>query len=477
MDKIDFDRGCLRDLTLDLGKIVSAFQLLTSYFFLFAFFFSFSSPAKAQTSAILESYIQEGLQNNVALKQENLEIQKATEAIRQAKSLFYPRVAFNPTYSLAAGGRRLEFPIGDLLNPVYSTLNQLTKTNDFPQVANVNQLLAPNNFHDTKFTVQYAIYNPEIQYNYLIQKTLLTAQEAKKRVVENELRYNIEGAYYQYLQSLEGLKIYLNAEKTLHELVRLNQKLVANNVVTKEVVFGSEYEVSKIEQQMVVAAKNKEVAKAYFNFLLNRELNSVIIVDSTLNKTLPNLGDLADLGHTALENRQELRQLDQSILASKTAITLQEKAAKLPSLVVGSNTGFQGFGYTFSGQAYLVAQIGLQWDLFKGYEKKSKIQQAKIQTELLKTKKLEVERQIELQTTQAFYELQAARESLKSVASGVVKAEQYFKVIDSRYRNGNVLLIEYIRAQSEVVNAQLQQSLAQFEVLMKQSLLDKVTAK
>lgn len=432
--------------------------------------------AIAQQSAILEAYIQEGLQNNLALKQEGLEIQKATEAIQQAKALFYPKVTFNPTYSLAAGGRRLEFPIGDLLNPVYSSLNQLTKTNNFPQVENVNQLLAPNNFHDTKFTFQYSIYNPEIQYNYLIQKTLLSAQEAKKRVVENELRHNIEGAYYQYLQTLEGLKIYANAHKTLLELFRLNQKLVANNVITKDAVFGAEYEVSKLEQQVTVAEKNREVAKAYFNFLLNKELNTTIQVDSTLTKNLSGISSLTDLTQSAISNRQELKQLEHNILASQTVVTLNEKAAKKPSVFIGGNTGFQGFGYTFSNQAYLVAQIGLQWDLFKGYERKSKTQQAKIQTELLRTKKLEVERQIELQTTQVFYELQAARESFKSLNSGVTKAEQYFKVVDSRYRNGNVLLIEYVRAQNELLNAQLQQSLAQFDVLLKQSLLDKIVA-
>ncbi|MCP1381438.1 TolC family protein [Runella salmonicolor] len=431
---------------------------------------------QAQHSAILEEYVQEGLKNNLALKQENLEIQKVLENIQQAKALFYPRVTFAPTYSLAAGGRRLQFPVGDLLNPVYSTLNKLTQTSVFPQIDNVDELLAPNNFHDTKISVQYSIYNPEIQYNYLIQKTLLTAQEAKKKVYENELRHTIEGAYYQYLQASEAIKIFGNAQKTLNELVRLNQKLVNNNVLTKDAVIGAEYEISKLNQQLAVATKNRETAKAYFNFLLNRELSAGVLVDSTNLIPAAAYESLDKLSESALQNRQELNQLDQSILASKTAIILQEKAAKRPSVFIGGNTGFQGFGYTFNQQAYGVAQLGLTWDLFKGYERKSKIQGAKIQTELLKTKKLEVEKQIELQVTQAFLELQATRENLKLVQDGVNKATQYFSVIDSRYRNNNVLYIEWIKAQNEVVTAHLQQSLARFDVLIKESLLNKVTA-
>ena len=111
--------------------------------------------ANAQRSDILEQYIQDAIQHNLSLKQERLEIEKSIENVNQARANFMPKVTFNPNYSLAAGGRKLSFPVGDLLNPVYSTLNQLTRTNNFPQIENVNQQLIPNNFHDTKFSFQY----------------------------------------------------------------------------------------------------------------------------------------------------------------------------------------------------------------------------------------------------------------------------------------------------------------------------------
>lgn len=435
----------------------------------------------AQNSTILEGYVQEGLRNNLSLKQESLEIQKAAEAIRQAKALFYPHLTFAPTYSIAAGGRRLNFPVGDLLNPAYKSLNELTGKDQFPtNIENVDILLAPTNFHDTKVSVQYAIYNPEIKYNYLIQKSLLTAQEAKKQVVENELRYSIETAYYQYLQTLEAVRILDNSGKVLDELLRLNKKLVANNVMTKDAVFSAEYEVSKLVQQRTEASKNTQVAQAYFNFLLNSELTRAIQVDSVLVKSTT-LGveinsDLQGLTAQAVSNRQELKQLDFSIQAAGQAITLQEKAAYRPAVFIGGNVGFQGYGYSFRDQQYAVGQVGLQWDLFKGFERKSKIQQAKIQTDLLKTKQNEVEKQIALQTTQAFYDLASTRESQRAAENGFVNASQYFKLIDSRYRNGNVLLLEYIKAQNDVLTAQLQQSITKYDVLIKKSMLDKITA-
>ncbi|KAA9353618.1 TolC family protein [Larkinella humicola] len=439
-----------------------------------------ASPAQSADapSVILNAYIQEGLQSNLALKQESLEISRVTESINQAKALFYPRLTFNPTYSLAAGGRRLQFPVGDLLNPVYATLNQLAGSDRFPtNIPNVNELLAPNNFHDTKLSVQYAVFNTDIQYNYLIQKDLLSAQEARKRVVENELRYTIATAYYQYLQTLDAFRIYDNNRAVLRELGRLNEKLVANNVATKDVVTSTRYEISKIDQQLAIADKNRQSAKAYFNFLLNRDLTADIQVDSLLTQTLPPAPPaLGELQQTALQSRQELKQLGGSLRASQNAIKMNEASLKLPNVYVGGNAGFQGFGYTFSNQAYVVGQVGLSWDLFKGYEKRSKVQQAKIQTELVQTKLTEVEKQIQLQVLQAYYELDAASESLNATQTGLANAEQTFRLVDSKYRNGQALLVEYLRFQNDRLTAQIQQVLTRYDVLTKRAALDRVTA-
>lgn len=436
---------------------------------------AFSQMGGIPSSPILESYIQEGLKQNLGLKQERLEISKSLESIAQAKANFMPKVTFNPTYSVAAGGRRLEFPIGDLLNPVYSTLNQLTKTNNFPQVENVNQLLAPNNFHDTKLTFQYPIFNTDIRYNLLIQRDLISTQEAKKRVLENEIRYSITTGYLQYLQMLEAQKIFDASRKLLTDFVKLNEKLVNNNVATKDVIYSSEYEVSKLDQQVAVLDKNRQSIQAYLNFLMNRDFSTEIIADTNLvNYAAPTTG-LAQIKEDALAHRQELSQLRTNIKVSETAIKLQEMNAMRPQVFLGGNTGFQGFGYNFKNQAYLILQVGLSWDLYHGFEKKSKIQQAKIQKNILDTKLEELKKQIQLQVSQAFFELEVAKKSLITAKDGTSKVEKYFKIVESRYRNGQAITIEYLRASNEIITARLQESVAKYDILVKQAMLDKVS--
>src|SRR5262245_58206169 len=99
---------------------------------------------------IPQQYIEEALNNNLVLKEKKVSLDKGLVALKQARSLFLPTTWFETQYTLANGGRSIDIPIGDLLNPVYKTLNQLTATNHFPTVSNVSEPLLPNNFYDAR---------------------------------------------------------------------------------------------------------------------------------------------------------------------------------------------------------------------------------------------------------------------------------------------------------------------------------------
>ncbi|MDJ1491848.1 TolC family protein [Cytophagaceae bacterium DM2B3-1] len=435
----------------------------------------FPSMLYAQ-SAVLEDYVKEGIKSNLTLRQENLELEKSMETLTQVRALYMPRVYLNATYTLAYGGRRLQFPVGDLLNPVYATLNQMTGTDKFPSVQNVDIQLAPNNFQETTIAFQQSIFNSDIYFSYKIQKDLVSAQLARRNVYENELRYTIVGAYYQYLQTLEASKVLTQSKTILQELLKLNQKLVANNTATKDVVFSSEYEISKIEQQLAFAEKNEQTARSYFNFLLNRDLASSILVDSAAYTSAAQTS-LTDLEQTALSNRQEIQQINHSIKANENNIRLNRNNRLLPNVFVGGSVGYQGYGYTFdSSQQYAIAQFGLQWNIFKGGEKRSKEQQSRIQANLLSSKFTELQQQIRLQVTQAYYDLQASRKSLTAAEEGLNKALQSFRIIDSRYRNNQALLVEFLRAENDVTTARLSVSIARYDLQAKQAQLNKVIA-
>lgn len=431
----------------------------------------------AQPSPVLDAYIAEGLANNLALKQQTLDVQRSMEAVRHARSLFFPTVQFNATYTRATGGRMIEVPVGDMLNPVYSTLNQLLQTNAFPMLENQREQFLPDNFHETYLRVAYPLFRPELKYNRQIQEQMVLSKTATKAAYEHELRYRITEAYLQYLQLLEAEKIWLNTKDVLTELRRFNESLVKNDVATRDVVATADYELSKADHEIFQLRSRQNTARAYFNFLLNRDLQTEVTPDTALlGQGLPTY-DRTNLVQSALANRQELAALRAGEAAAETALKLNEANRLLPNLFIGGQIGFQGFGYKFDGdQPYALAQVGLTYDLFSGGQKNSKTQQARIETERLRAQQGEVEQQIALQVTQAWNDLESARHAWATARQGLAAAEEIFRIVNNKYRANQALLLEFLDAQNRVTTARLQVALAWAEVLVREANLKKAGA-
>lgn len=435
----------------------------------------------AQESPVLEAYLREGLTSNLALQQEQLEVNKAIQALRQAKALFAPQITFAPTYSLAYGGRRIAVPVGDMLNPLFATINELTGRQDFPtDIPNVDELLAPHNYHDTKITFQIPLYSPELKYNYLIHSNMLSSREARLKVVSTEISFAIREAYYQYMQALKLQEVYRSSRKILEELTRLNQRLLDNQMVTRDLVLASEYELSAHDRQMAEMEKNVNVTQAYFNFLLNRDLSSDIKLDTHLLQKAGHLQiqeDLDQLIAEALSGRQEIKTLDFSVLAARNATQLESKSAVWPNLYIGGNTGFQGYSYRFANQGYLIAQVGLRWDLYKGGERKAKIAQAQIREQSIELQRTEAEKRVMLEVVQAYHALKASFQGLKEAEVGLEKARAYYRITHSRYFNQNVLLVEYMKAVEDLKKAEILHTISQYELLLRKAHLDRVVGR
>ncbi|MBL7808472.1 MAG: TolC family protein [Saprospiraceae bacterium] len=435
-------------------------------------------------SAILENYIQEGLSANLQLKQQGLGIAQQQEALRQSRSLGMPQLTFDANYTVAAGGRKIDFPIGDLLNNVYGNLNALNAVPGnlppgvipgvFPTLENQEVQFLPNNFHETKISFAYPVFNTDLKYNRQIQQHLLESKSAEKAATAQELRYQITEVYLQYLRSLEAEKIWRNSRTVLSELRRFNESLVKNNVATRDILATADYELSRTDNEIYKLQRQQDNVRAYFNFLLQKELGEPIIVDSLLLKSALPTYQPDQLVAQSLENRNELDALKAGQLAAETDVKRNAANLKLPDVYLGGSFGFQGFGYTFSKeQAYALAQVGLSYDLFDGGLRRSKTQEARLKAEALRTQTEQVQQQIALQVTAAWYDLQAAQNSYQSSQTALRAAEETYRIVNNKYRAGQALLLEYLDAQNRVTTAQLQQILAWSEVLLKEAALKK----
>jgi len=73
----------------------------------------------------LENYIRVGLESNLALQQQKFSLAQSIEALNEARGKYFPSIDIGARYTRAGGGREIIIPVGDLVNPIYKTLNAL----------------------------------------------------------------------------------------------------------------------------------------------------------------------------------------------------------------------------------------------------------------------------------------------------------------------------------------------------------------
>ncbi|OQP47224.1 hypothetical protein A4H97_06880 [Niastella yeongjuensis] len=432
----------------------------------------FAQPAAAQT-AILDTYIKKGLETNLALHQKTFDLQKAEVDLKRAKTLFYPQASFNSQYTLASGGRTQDIPIGDLLNNVYSTLNQLTGASKFPQVDNQKITFLPNDFHDTRLEVSMPLVNTDIYYNKAIKQELIHTQQIDIEIYKRELVKNIKEAYYQYLQAGKAVDIYNNALKLASENLRVSEKFVQNDIGTKESVMRAKAQVSQVKASLITATNQQLNAAAYFNCLLNENLEAPVTADSALfertNTTVP----------AALElpaSREELTKIQSAQKVVGTGLKMNRNYL-VPKLNAFYNIGFQGFGFHFnSDQFYQLGGLQLKWDLFKANDNKYKIQQSQLDLDALNNQYKDVQQQLTLQVRTSLNNYRSAIQTLEALNDEVQSAVETYRFAERRFREGQALQIELIDARTQLTSAQLNYSLAQLAVLSRAAELERATA-
>ncbi|NDC79267.1 MAG: TolC family protein, partial [Chitinophagia bacterium] len=201
------------------------------------------SAQSLRGQSVLDEYVSEALGSNLVLQERRVSLEKAMLAIREAKTLFGPTVSFETQYTLAKGGRLISFPVGDLLNPVYATLNQLTASNRFPQIPNVEEQFLPDNFYDIRIRSSMPLLNPEIRINRDIRVRQAEHTQSEIDTYRRELVKEVKSAWYDHLMTHQAVAILESALGLVEEGLRLNRSLLANGKGLPAQVVRAEAEV------------------------------------------------------------------------------------------------------------------------------------------------------------------------------------------------------------------------------------------
>lgn len=411
------------------------------------------------------SLVQMSWTNNEQLNAQYFQLKQAEAALAEAKSLFGPTVGFGAQYTLAQGGREIDFPIGDLLNPVYGTLNQLTGSNSFPSVENAKIAFLPNNFLDAKLRVQQPIYYPDLAINKQLQSKTIDLKSLKIKAFKRLLSKEVMMAYFQWKMSTQAIEIYKEAEVLLTEAYRVTNSLFTNGKALPSALNRVQAEQAQIKAKLIDAHNQEENAWQFLIFLLN---------DSNIDRAQINV-DLPELPVSLITNgqREELRQMDVGMEMQNLAIK-KEDQFYLPKLAAQIDLGSQDFDFKWN--PYVLLGINLQWNIYDSKRHIHKKNQAMATLNAQKQEKIFVQKQLDLQERVAKNNLASAILQTQTFQPRIKSAKKTYQEVLKKYKSGVANYLELIDAQTQLTQTNSAYVLARYDAWMKWAELQYITA-
>jgi len=442
-----------------------------------------AAPAWSQASLdeVMDQLVAEAIAANLELASVEANVAQRLALLDQARARYLPAIDLNLRYSVADGGRDFEIPVGDLMNPVYTSLNTLLTASGqpapFSPIANSTIPFLRKHEQESVLRLTQPLYDGRIGAASRAAAHEHEAARLGRDALVARLQRDVRQAYLRWLGTRESISILHATFDAARENQRVNESLHRNGKVTRDAVLRAETDVLEIEQQLAAANAAERVAQNYVNLLRNQSLESALPPSGTDDRDVQRLrerllgagwaaaGASQRMQASAVDHRHELKQVEAGLEATDAAEDLARAAFK-PRLALAVDTGIQGAGYGFSrDDRFALASLVLQFNVFRGGADRAGLREARARTAGLRAQRELLEQQVRLQVLEAARNLEVAEASMRTATKRVDAARQAFEIVRRKRDLGQLAPVEFIDARRALTSAELGQRVYRYQAL------------
>ena len=423
----------------------------------------------AAHSSALEQYVALGLKQNLGLRQEELAVRRSDALVREVRGNFFPSATINARHT-DVRGRVVD--LGELINPAFAALNQLTGTQDFP--TNINLRLPLK--QETSVRIAQPLFQPAIFAGYRAASAARTAQESLRDAAVHTVAAEIRSAYLQHAKASRLAELRAATRLLLEEQLRVMNRLIDAGRATPDALSRARAELSDAVQREAEAAQLAGATAQSFNMMLARPLTDAVIIDpdSALGfGAMPTLDEAISAGS---RGRAEIRALG----AYERAATAQKRLAQsayFPNLAVALDYGFQGNEYRFTRDAdFATVSLVASWNVFNGGRDAAKAEQAGLEAQQYKLKSEDARRGVELQVRLAWQAAEVARAAISTAEDQRAAAARTHDLVRRSAEEGLASPLELSQARTALTAAELNSVFTTYDYYLRRVELDRAAA-
>ena len=415
--------------------------------------FVFSNLFAQKDYLSLEQAVNYAWENNLSLKDQNLQDQVSKIEIEKSKSNFLPTLGFSSSYN---------FQSGSIIDPSTNTRNTLNiQSGNFALTTTVD-LLNLQTIIRLKLT---ELENDKLKY--------------QSEIIKQNLYIQIVQSFYQLQFNKEQEKLIENQIKnTLTHLDRIQEEVKYGNKSESDLL-EMKANLSSSYKQQVDASSNYKLAYLTLQNLLNKKDSTDYIFDN--NPLIDDNENLDQLYKKGIGNRPDIIQskIDEQIAQKNIE---QQKSAYLPNL--SASYSFSSF-YTDSNKNPFSNQlndnkshyvgISLNFPIFNKLQTQKSIEQSKIELERsqLKTHQLEQEyynlmSDLYLKTNNSLDKWEASEKNLKDY-------QLSFEKIEDKFKFGLITIYEYLNSKNNLLQIETNNLINKYSFYLNSNMLNYYT--
>ena len=419
------------------------------------------TPLPAQDVLSLKQAVGIALDSSPAIESARAGEQEAEAGIGVAKAGGLPSIAVRE--SLTRSNNPV-FAFGSLLNQrrfgsenfAIDRLNNPDALNLFQSVVRVEQALFDAN--RTKNAVRRARLRRE-----------LSAEE--RRAGEAAAILAVVRTYFGIALADESVRVAEQTKKSIEADLHRAESLREAGMATKADALSMKVHLAAIEEELIRARSQADVARAALNDALGLDLDRPHALTTPLESVTPAADSRESYVRLAVEQHPDLRRA-----ALTTELTAAETRAVSSALwprvtAQGVLEADRGRFASRAGGNWL-AGVALDWQVWKGNENRARIAAARHAEDRALASRRRTESAVNLRVRQAHADWNAARERIAVGEAAVAEAEESYRIQRNRYENGLVNVTELIRGQTAVLATQFRRLAALYDLRVARAALD-----
>ena len=301
-----------------------------------------------------------------------------------------------------------------------------------------------------QFTTQFSIEQVldaggQIQAGIRASKFLEQSEAWKKQAVLDQLEYETRQAFYDCLLARALTAVAKESIGAFDRHLADVRQMLDVGMVSQFEVLRAETELGARQADLVSAQSMERIALVNLKRILTLPQDTPLELAGQLEWS-PVQDDMDALIASALEQRPELRALDDGIRAAEENITVKQGQYKPKAAASAEWQSISGGGRLLpDGWRFTV---GAEWDLYAGGRRKHEVNEAKAQLRNLEYQRTDVARLVEMDVRQACLRVEEAIAKIRQEKGTVALGAEGLRLAQLRFQEG-------VGTQVETLNAEL----------------------